>query len=409
MKIAIYSYSDRGCQLAVRIAAFYQAQGDTATCYAIAKFANAYQLTAISSTSEGVAEQFGAVHAIVFVGACGIAVRALAPLLKSKTQDPACLVVDDGAQFVIPLVSGHIGGANAQAQLLARALGACPVVTTATDVNHRFSVDAFAAQRGFAISSMADAKAFSAQILTCDLPLFTCPEVSITSPLGAGLYLGAQELLPENAKTQQNTQTATISVQESKEKAFVAGGQNAQIGLLLGYSTALPGVDLPLLRLIPPMLTLGIGCKKGTIAQQIETLVQSVLTAQQIDPAAVRCVASIDLKAQEPGLLAFCKAQRYALQCYSAAQLQAVQGDFTASAFVQSITGVDNVCERAAILAAQGAAKPISQGAVQNMAQISDHSTVQMAQNTAHLICRKISRDGVTLAIAAQELEVCFG
>ncbi len=409
MKIAIYSYSDRGCQLAVRIAAFYQAQGDTATCYAIAKFAKAYQFTTIPSTSAGVSAQFGAVNVMVFVGACGIAVRALAPLLQSKTKDPACLVVDDGAQFVIPRVSGHIGGANAQAQRLAGALGACPVITTATDVNHRFSVDAFAAQRGFAISSMAAAKAFSAQILTSDLPLFTCPEVSVTSPLGAGLYLGAQELPQVRAKAQQKLQSVVTPAQVGEETVVVEKGQNAQIGLLLGYRTALPGVDLPLLRLIPPMLTLGIGCKKGTTAQQIDTLVRAVLTAQQIDPAAVRCVASIDLKAQEPGLLAFCKAQDYALQCYSAAQLQAVQGDFTASAFVQSVTGVDNVCERAAMLAAQGAAKPVLQGAVQDMAKISEHSAVQMAQNTAHLICRKISRDGVTLAIAAQEWEVCFG
>ncbi len=388
MKIAIFSYSDQGCQLALRVAASYQAHGALTTCYAIAKFAEKYQLQAVPSTCVGVAAQFGQVDVMVFVGACGIAVRALAPLLQSKTTDPACLVVDDAAQFVIPLVSGHIGGANEQAQWLAKALGATPVVTTATDVNHRFAVDAFAAQQGFAISSMAAAKAFSAAILTRDLPLSHCAQVKICTPLASGLVLDERAAVHGGAFA-----CADAKVQVQGETPVRTGAgidvekPIAPIGVYLGYQNISPYQTT--LRLTPKMLSLGIGCKKNTPQQAIESLVAQVLSEHQIDPAAICGVASIDLKAQEAGLLAFCAEHGYPFQCYSAQQLQAVSGDFsfTPSQFVQSVTGVDNVCERAAVLAAQ-------QGG---------------ASQSAHFICRKTSRNGVTLAIAAQELEVRFG
>ena len=132
--------------------------------------------------------RFPVSDALVFVGSCGIAVRAIAPFLKGKTRDPAVIVSDETGKWVISLLSGHIGGANSLALRLARAIGAQPVITTATDVNKRFSVDAWAAQAGLSIGSMDLAKRFSAAILERDLPL--CSDFPVEGPPPAGVFFG---------------------------------------------------------------------------------------------------------------------------------------------------------------------------------------------------------------------------
>ena len=114
---------------------------------------------------------FQASDVLIFVGACGIAVRAIAPHIHDKQTDPAVVSLDELGRFVIPLLSGHIGGANALAVRLAAALGATAVVTTATDVNGRFSVDTWAASQGLFIDDMRAAKAVSAAILEGPVPL----------------------------------------------------------------------------------------------------------------------------------------------------------------------------------------------------------------------------------------------
>ena len=124
---------------------------------------------------------------------------------------------------------------------------------------------------------------------------------------------------------------------------------------------------------------LGIGCRKGTDISVIREAVDTVLKENNIDHRAVKCVASIDLKAEEAGLLAFCQEQKLPVIFFSAEELKAVPGEFTPSVFVQSITGVDNVCERAALIGAE------------------------------KLIVKKTARNGVTVALAEEHWEVHFG
>ncbi|WP_342618549.1 cobalamin biosynthesis central domain-containing protein [Rhodoferax sp. GW822-FHT02A01] len=90
---------------------------------------------------------------IVFFVSLGAVVRLIAPHLKSKDEDPGVLVVDDAAQFVIPVLSGHVGGANAMAETVAAMLGATPVLTTASDVGKTIPVDILGRELGWKVEA----------------------------------------------------------------------------------------------------------------------------------------------------------------------------------------------------------------------------------------------------------------
>ena len=139
------------------------------------------------------------------------------------------------------------------------------------------------------------------------------------------------------------------------------------------------GWQTNVLRLVPQRVVLGIGCRRGTAQETIEAAVAAVLSAHQLDPSAVKGVYSIDLKQQEAGLLAACAKHNWPTVFYTAEELRSVPGEFTDSPFVQEMTGVGNVCERAAM---RGAEK---------------------------LLVKKTAVDGVTVAVAAEHWEVSFG
>jgi len=214
---------------------------------------------------------------------------------------------------VIPLLSGHIGGANALARRLADGLGATAVVTTATDVNGRFSVDTWATEHDMAIKSMALAKRVSAEILTRDIPFFTDGKRPET--LANGL----------------------------------AWGDGGDLGICASIHDIAPFEHT--LLLVPRVLRLGIGCRRGTSAEAIKAAATQVLTENHLRVEAVREAASIDVKQDEAGLLECCRERGWPIRFYSAEQLNAVPGSFTKSSFVKNTVGVDNVCERAAVAA----------------------------------------------------------
>ena len=134
------------------------------------------------------------------------------------------------------------------------------------------------------------------------------------------------------------------------------------------------------LHLIPRILTAGVGCKKGTPAELIREKIQKVLEEQHISERSISRIASIDLKAEEKGLLETARDLNVEFVTYTAEELKNVKGDFTESAFVASVTGVSNVCERSAVRG-------------------SDYGV---------LICRKTAGDGVTVALAVEEYMVDF-
>lgn len=338
MNAALFAYSRRGCATARRV--MEALGGYTVQAYTMERF----EETGFSPIRRPARDFYGPifadVQAMIFVSSVGLAVREIAPHLKSKATDPAVLVLDELGQYVIPVLSGHIGGANELAKELAVSLGAQAVITTATDINGRFSVDAWAAKNGCAITSLPVAKAVSAAVLEGDVPL-AC-DFPVVTDLPRGIVSGA------------------------------AGA----LGVYIGVYEKTPFART--LRLIPRIVHLGIGCRKGTGEEAIRAAVDAALAEHGVDKRAVKCAASIDLKAQEAGLLAYCRAEGLPIEFYTAEELRAVRGEFTPSEFVKSVTGVDNVCERAAL------------------------------RNAETLLIKKTARDGVTVAAAAEHWEVRF-
>ena len=324
LRAAIFCFSDRGAALAERIAGL---------------FPGARRIRPRGDLAARTTECFRECDALIFVGAAGIAVRAIAPHVAAKTADPAVIVADDCGRHVVSLLSGHIGGANRLTRQIAARIGAEPVVTTATDVNQRFSIDEWAARRGLSIESMDAAKRFSAEILRRDLPL--TGDFPVDGPLPAGVFPGAE------------------------------GDVGAAISCYRKHPFAVTAL------LSPRIVHLGIGCKRGAGAEAIAAAVDGLSLA----PGAIVRAASIDVKAHEPGLLAFCRARGIEIRFYSAAELSAAEGEFTPSEFVKKTVGVDNVCERAAAVSAGPGAK---------------------------IFIRKTRGDGVTVAAAMQDWRISF-
>ena len=337
MRAALFAYSKKGLDTAKKAAACIDGEAELFTVERLAGD-GAKPIPKPSSAFYG--EKFTASEALVFVSSCGIAVRSIAPFIKSKITDPAVVVIDETGRFVISLLSGHIGGANVLAERIANALGAVPVITTATDANGRFSVDAWAKTHGFAISDMNAAKAVSAAILEGDIPINS--DFPIIGKLPGGLIRGEGET-----------------------------------GVYITYKADEPFKTT--LRLIPKCVVLGIGCRRGTPKEAIAEAVRHALNKNGIDPRSVKCAASIDLKKDETGLIEYCRENVLPLSFHTAEELKTVPGEFTASDFVKEITGVDCVCERAALFGAD------------------------------KLIIKKTALEGVTVAAALVKTEVNFG
>ncbi len=242
---------------------------------------------------------------IVFIGACGIAVRAIAPFVVNKEIDPAVVVCDDNGKNVISLVAGHIGGANRLAEKIAERTGGRAVITTATDVNKKFAVDTWAKDNDLYITDFETAKKISAALLN-------------NEPVGfySNMY-------------------------EPPEGLYNHG----EYGIYVGYNDIRPFKNT--LILVPRCIVAGIGCKRGVDKDTIKAVLMKVLNENHINIHSVYKLASIDLKKDERGIIELAQELGVAFDTYSAGELNRLKGDFSFSDFVEENTGVDCVCERA--------------------------------------------------------------
>ncbi len=279
-KITVFSFSEKGNRVNLEIAELLSSD---------AEVESSLQGEDKGTLEERTEKAFKG-DAIIFIGAMGIAVRAIAPFIRKKTIDPAVIVIDELKQHVIPVLSGHIGGANDLAESLAGLLSAEAVITTATDINKVFAVDSFAKGKGIGIENPERIKDVSSALL-----------------------------------------------------------RNEEIGVSI--SPYLTDIFPKTLKLIPKCLCLGVGCRKGTEYDKLKSFILAFLRDRNISLSAVSDIATIDIKRNEAAIKRFADEYNLRLSFFTAEELNQLEDSygFYESEFVLEKTGVSNVCERSAV------------------------------------------------------------
>lgn len=356
MRLSIISFTESGKKLSERIAEKLPLMTEPLL---YTKYEECRKSRAVSSVlfvekpvGDWAREQMQENNALLFIGACGIAVRAIAPCLTDKLHDVPVLVMDERGRYVIPILSGHVGGANELAGYLAGQTGAEAVITTATDINGKFAVDLFAKRNSFFIENKNGIVKVSSKALAGEV-------ITISIEPGHGTDGMGKSCLSPGIRLVDYPPNGFVDVViTSKEDKFEAS-----------------------LLLRPKEYVIGFGCKKGKAAEEIRAFITKKMEELGITTARIYAVASISLKSEEPGIVRWCSKEGIPFLTYTAGELQDVKGSFKGSSFVKEKTGVDNVCERAALKACGDKGK---------------------------LITAKYAENGMTIAVAKREWEVCF-
>lgn len=358
MKVALISFTEQGAKLCRRIETGLSTAGHECRAYGKVVYAEKAGILPLRDSLTGwTVSAFAENDALVFVGACGIAVRAVAPHVRDKTVDPAVIVVDETGKYAISLLSGHLGGANDLSAGIAGLIGAEPVITTATDLNEKFAVDDWSKKNHLLIQDMKLAKEISSAVL-------------------AGETVGVSSDYPIEGEPPGQLVCLPASSGNEAEKH---GGTVPRIGFRISHRTD-SGPFEKTLHLIPRTLSVGIGCRKGISVEAVEKLLEQVLNENKLSIRSIEKLCTIDIKKDEAALRQLAEKLGVPLTVFSASELKQLEGEFTASGFVNRITGVDNVCERAAVLGSSG-----------------------------ELIVRKQALSGVTIAIAVRMKTFRFG
>ncbi|MHC1743810.1 MAG: cobalt-precorrin 5A hydrolase [Syntrophobacteraceae bacterium] len=322
---AILAVTAHGVDLALRIQAGLQ----PSVCYVPRRHRFAIAMGAVPfDRLAAVFPQVWRKHsALICIMATGIVVRLIAPLARHKTEDPAVVVLDERGNFVISLLSGHLGGANDLAARVAGITGGQPVITTATDVQGKPALDLMAREKGLEIENIAVLRRVARAILEEDPVWIHDPENRLAPDLEGVQGIRTWE---EGAESSENADDPSVGV---------------------WVSEADPQAGFEWLILRPRNLVVGLGCNRGTSSVEILGLIHRVFQEEKLSPLSIRNLASVDLKADEPGLLEAAGELKQSIEFFSRRELEGVDVP-NPSLQVEAHIGVRSVCEAAAIRSA---------------------------------------------------------
>lgn len=322
-RLAVWALTPDGAALGRRIVESLGGVLHVSSSVAEREGVTADKARVFESLGEALAQEFRASEGHVLICAAGIAVRLLAPLLADKQHDPAVVVCDQAGRHAVSLISGHLGGANALARDVAAVTGGEAVITTATDTAGLPAVDVLAAAAGLAITDIAGVRAVSAALLAGSRPQLYDPD----NRLGLD---ADHEAFFERVDSPDQLAAPAVAVDWRVQPAYAADG---------------------VLHLAPAVVCVGVGCRRGTMAQTLDAALQKFLTDNNIAPGAVRGLASIDAKADEAGIIETARRRELPFTTYPARELNRMTVPNPSECVCRHM-GVESVCEAAAKLLA---------------------------------------------------------
>lgn len=319
MKIAIWSVTRGAGRVAYRLGSEISAD-----IYTLKKFEINNTLQIDNFTDE-LGKQFNRYDAHIFIMATGIVIRKIAPLIKSKDVDPAVVVIDEQERFVISLLSGHLGGANELASDLAQQFSLLPIITTSSDITGKIAIDTLSQKMNCEMENLEKAKNITSLIVDNK-------KVDI--------------LLPKNVTFGENGNSEGVVITSNKE-------------------------NIEVMRLYPKNLILGIGCRRGTLKEDILKAVDILMKKYNLSYKSIRKIATVDVKADEIGLIDASKELGHEPIIIDRSEILTVENNFKGSEFVKKQIGVTCVSEPCAYLASNKNGKFIEQKFIYNGITIS--------------------------------------
>ncbi len=275
-------------------------------------------------------QAFGQYDRLIVIGATGVTVRVLAPVLHDKLTDPAVVVLDEQGQFAISLLSGHLGGANQLARQLADILGGQAVITTATDVNNMAALDQLAGEIDGRIDNFRDS------VKTVNQMLVSGKKVGIW-------WHPALVAQKERVDTR-----GFVPVEDLVALPELDGL------VYISYHREMLRLNVPTFKLVPRRVVVGIGCRRGVDPVLVAQMLSAHLADNDLDPLALKAIGSVELKRDEPALNQLARSSGVPFQLFPVSALSELEHLFPVSDFVRQTVGAGCVSQPVAWLLSGG-------------------------------------------------------
>lgn len=263
-------------------------------------------------------------EALIFIMATGIVVRSIANEIKSKFEDPAILVIDEKGKNVISLLSGHMGGANEMTNYISSLIGGNPVITTATDVNDKTSLDMIAKKLNAHIDNFRECVKEVNSLLVNDGEI--------------GVYVDGNY----DVDTRGLIAIKNIDEFHRHDKLdkiiYITNKSSTEIN------------DERIIKVVPKNIVIGMGCRRGTTYEDINNSLEDLLNKYDLDKKSIRKIGSVEVKKDEKGIIELAKQLNVPFETIKLEEIKKIEDKFEKSDFVKKSIGVYCVAEPVAYI-----------------------------------------------------------